>query len=81
MGIIRDIVRHPELDIGLTVVERDPEESCDPWRFVGIDVDSLDRLTPVELRKLGKWLIDEGRRIGREYKSNGAPKFDAFKKD
>lgn len=57
------------------VTERYGSEMRDPWRIVSLSLDRFHTdLTPRELRELGRWLVKEGKRIGREYKSNGAPK-------
>ncbi len=56
------------------VSERQEGEVRDAWRFVSVGMDGFENLTPTELRKLGKWLMQQGRRIGSEYKSNGVPK-------
>ncbi|MFP5340229.1 MAG: hypothetical protein ACLGIW_17330 [Gammaproteobacteria bacterium] len=74
MGLIREEVEHDELPATIMVVERQDGETMEPWRFIGLECDHFERLTPLELRKLGHWLVKEGKRIGREYKSNGAPK-------
>lgn len=74
MGLIREVFAPDDLLATIMVVERQDGETTEPWRFIGLDVDNLGRLTPPELRKLGRWLVREGKRIGREYKSNGAPK-------
>lgn len=72
MGLIIEEIEHDNLGASITTVQREKGETRDPWHFVHLDVDSINRRTPKELRELGRWLIDQGRRIGREYKSNGA---------
>jgi len=74
MGLIREELTHPIGETELMVVEREKHECRDPWRFISLRMDSFSNLTPKELRELGKWLQQQGRRLGREYKSNGAPK-------
>jgi hypothetical protein len=74
MSIVNEHVRHADSGIELMVTERTPGETREPWRIVSLEVDGWDRLTPRELRDLGKWLQQQGRRMGKEYKSNGAPK-------
>lgn len=77
MGLIRDERSHEHLPATVMVVEREKGETAWPWRFVRLEVEHFERLTPPELRKLGHWLIKEGKRLGREYKSSGAPRVDA----
>lgn len=74
MGIIREEIEHDDLPATLMIVEREVGETTDPWRIIDFEFDHLQKLTPPELRKLGHWLVSEGKRIGRSYKSNGAPK-------
>ena len=76
MGYVTEEIEHDELPVKLTTVERDKAsgECREPWLFIGIEFDHFEQLTPPELRKLGRWLVQEGKRIGREYKSNGAMK-------
>lgn len=77
MGLIREESAHDDLPATITVVEREKGEMTEPWRFIGLYVDHFERMTPPELRKLGRWLTKEGKRIGREFKSNGAPRVGA----
>lgn len=74
MGIVREETKHETLAAEFMVVERDPCEAREPWRFVELRVDDLEKLTPREMRDLGRWLVREGKRLGREFKSNGAPR-------
>lgn len=74
MGLIRETLEHDDLPVVIMVVERQHGETREPWRFIDLEFDPGKRLTPPELRRLGRWLTEEGKRIGREYKSNGAQK-------
>lgn len=74
MGFIREEVTNDIAETELTVVEREKHETREPWRFITIHMNSFDTLTPKELRQLGRWLHQQGIRLGREYKSNGTPK-------
>ena len=74
MGLVREETKHETLPAELMVVEREKRECREPWRFVELRVDDFHKLTPRELRDLGRWLQQQGRRLGREYKSNGAPR-------
>lgn len=74
MGLVREEVAHAS-GAELMVVERTKNECCDPWHFVRLEVDSSGSyMSPKELREMGRWLIAEGKRLGKQYKSNGAPK-------
>ena len=74
MGWVREEKKHETLPVELLVVEREKRETSEPWRIVELCVDDCGKLTPRELRELGRWLQQQGRRLGREYKSNGAPR-------
>jgi hypothetical protein len=74
MSTVHEQVHHADSGIELMVSERTANETRDPWRFISLEVGGWSRLTPRELRDLGKWLQQQGRRMGKEYKSNGAPK-------
>lgn len=74
MSIIHEETCHAHLKVEFSVSERTAGETRDPWSFVHLEIDSMIDMTPREMRNLGRWLIDEGRRLGREYKSNGAPR-------
>lgn len=74
MGLINEETKHEYLAASFYVVERQAGETREAWRFVAIDIDGMERLTPREMRDLGRWLQQQGRRLGREYKSNGAPR-------
>lgn len=74
MGVIHEETSHELLGVSFTVDEREKGSCREPWRFVSLEIDSMESLTPKELRELGKWLVSQGKRLGREYKSNGAPR-------
>lgn len=74
MGLVTEEVRHETVDVTIMTVERQKGEVVEPWRFISVEFDVMERMTPKELRQLGRWLMTHGRRIGREYKSNGAKK-------
>lgn len=74
MGVIHEETSHEFLGVNFTVDEREKGSCREPWRFVSLEIDSMESLTPKELRELGKWLVSQGKRLGREYKSNGAPR-------
>jgi hypothetical protein len=74
MALIHEQTTLQNFEVELTVSERQKHETREPWRFITLHYDSFEQLTPTDLRELGRWLAQEGRRIGRQYKSNGAPK-------
>ena len=74
MGIVNEEVSCEIVDATISVVEREDGETTEPWRFVKLEVHEYERMTPKELRKFGRWCVDEGKRIGQQYKSNGAPR-------
>lgn len=74
MAIVHEETAHETLPVTITVTERVAGEQRPAWEMIGLEYDSFENMTPKQLRELGRWLISEGERIGREYKSNGAPK-------
>lgn len=74
MALIHEELKHEYLPVSLTVSERVKGECIAPWAIAHCEVDGMERLTPKELRELGRWLVQQGKRLGREYRSNGAPK-------
>lgn len=74
MGIIRDERMHEEFGGVVKVVEREPGECRAPWEMISVEIDCMQCMTPRELRRLGRWLQQEGKRIGREFTSKGAPR-------
>ncbi|PTU71457.1 hypothetical protein [Chromobacterium haemolyticum] len=74
MAIVHEETSHDDLPVTIMVSERTKGEFRTPWEMIDLEFDSFQQLTPTQLRQLGRWLIQEGKRIGREYKSNGAPK-------
>lgn len=73
MGIVNEEVSCEIVQASISVVQReDGETVVEPWRFITLEVDGFERMTPKELRKFGHWCIREGKRIGREYSSNGS---------
>lgn len=76
MGIIHEEVEFSTWDgtARISVIEKEKGECVEPWLICSVEVDRFGKFSPKELRALGRWFINEGKRIGREYKSNGAPK-------
>lgn len=74
MALVHEELKHEYLPVSLMVSERQKGEVIAPWAIVHCEVDGMERMTPSELRELGEWLVQQGKRLGREYRSNGAPK-------
>jgi hypothetical protein len=74
MALIHEELKHEYLPASLMVSQRQKGESIEPWAILHCEVDNMERLTPKQLVELGEWLTEQGKRIGREYKSNGAPR-------
>lgn len=72
MAFVKEEIKHYVFDATITVLEREQSEFSDPWNIINLEVDSFQNCTPKELRKLGNWLLKQGKRIGKEYKSNGS---------
>lgn len=70
MGIIREA--NQEHGVVVEVVERTKGEYPEPWRIIHLDFDGHYPVTPKELRELGRFLVKQGKRIGKEYTSKGA---------
>ena len=72
MGLIHEETNHPELDdVSITVSEIEKGSAADSWQIVSLDVSFATIDTPQDLILLGKWLIDEGKRIKKQYTSRG----------
>jgi hypothetical protein len=74
MAIVHEELKHEYLPVSLMVSERQKGETIAPWAIVHCEVDGMERMTPSDLREMGYWLVKQGKRLGREYKSNGAPR-------
>lgn len=74
MSIIHEETVHSALDAEITVSERTRGESIEDWYIVHLRVDGMDRMTPNDLCNLGRWLVEHGERIKREYTRAGKPK-------
>ncbi|MDC8803905.1 hypothetical protein PRZ61_10705 [Halomonas pacifica] len=74
MGVVTYESEHDGHEASVTVDQREPGDNRAPWAMISVEIDGHERMTPKELRRLGRWLQQEGTRIGREFKSNGAPK-------
>ena len=72
MAFVKEEIKHDVFDATITVLEREKSELSEPWNIINFEVDSYENCTPKELRRIGKWRIEQGKRIVKEYKSNGA---------
>lgn len=74
MSIVHEEIHHSYLDAEIMVTERTRGESIEDWYIVHFHFDSMEIMTPADLRDLGRWLVEHSERIEREYKKNGKPK-------
>ncbi len=73
MGYVHQTIIH-ELGVMIKVEESDNDSLSEPWKIISVEFDDMESITPRELIILGRWLIYQGMRIRREFKSNGAPR-------
>ncbi len=72
MGNIKEEIKHPNFfDVEIVVDEQSKDETRDPYDIVTLYISYSSINNPNELIELGKWLIDNGNRIKREYTSKG----------
>lgn len=74
MALVHEELKHEYLPVSLMVSQRQKGEAIAPWAILHCEVDGMERMTPRELVEMGHWLVQQGLRIGREYKLNGAPR-------
>lgn len=75
MGIVHEEIQHRDFPVKIDVVERQPGEMVEAWRIADLEIEwSGERFTPKELRELGHWLVQQGKRLGKSYTSKGAPR-------
>lgn len=72
MAFINEEIEYEVFDASLTVSEREKSEFSNPWSIISLEVDNYGNCTQRQLVVLGKWLVSQGKRIGKEYNSNGA---------
>ena len=74
MGLIQETINHPTIDgVDLEVDEFDKHEVRVPYKIISLDISNY-HMSAIELIELGKWLIENGRRIKKEYSSKGKHK-------
>ena len=82
MGIIHEDIKHPDFPVSITIVEREKGEGVEAWRVADLEIEFTgERFTPRELRELGRWLIQQGKRLGKSYTSKGAPRATKTQKE
>lgn len=72
MGLIKETIKHPTIeDVEITVDEHAKNEDRAPYDIVSLNVAFYSISNPNELIELGKWLIENGKRIKKQYTSKG----------
>jgi hypothetical protein len=75
MGYIVEEINHPTLEnVSITVDKKGSNEISEPWEIVGLNIPILGIRKPNDLIELGKWLIENGHKIKRNYTSTGKRK-------
>lgn len=74
MSIIHEETLYHIGETEVMVSERTRGESIDEWEIVHLRTDSMGRMTPDGLCELGRWLVEQGERIKRQYTKTGKPK-------
>ena len=72
MGLIKETINHPTIDdVEITVDEHAKDETREPYDIVSLDISFSSIEHPDQLVELGKWLIEQGERIKKQYTSKG----------
>ena len=72
MGLIQETINHPTIDdVEIVVDEKSKDETREPYDIVSLDISFSSIRQPDELVELGKWLIEQGTRIKKQYTSTG----------
>ena len=74
MALVIEETQHEPTNVNVCVTQRQDGETHYAWRIISVEMDSYERITPREMRDLGRWLVRESKRIGRAYTSSGAPR-------
>jgi len=74
MAFITEEIEYENPWVKIVTVAKQKGEDIPAWKFISIELDGFERISPSELRDLGNLLVKEGTRIGKEYKSNGSMK-------
>jgi len=72
MGYILEETQHPTLTgTEIWVDEKIKGETRNAWNIVTLHVDTFKIRTPSDMIELGEWLIQNAKRIKREYTPTG----------
>ena len=72
MGLIQETINHPTIDdVEIVVDEKEKGAIREPYDIVSLDISFSSIRQPDELVELGKWLIEQGTRIKKQYTSTG----------
>ena len=74
MALVIEETQHEPTNVNVLVTQRQDGETHEAWRIISVEMDGYERITPREMRDLGRWLVRESKRIGRTYTSSGAPR-------
>ena len=75
MSIVKEELTHPDIEgMELSILGKTEDESCEDFQIISIEYDNYTTLTPNELIKLGKWFVEQGKRIKKEYTKTGERK-------
>ncbi len=81
MGIIQETVVHPTIkNAEIDVDEHSKDETREPYDIVFLCIAGAEIKSPDQLIELGKWLIEQGTRIKKDYTPTGKKKRRAEKK-
>jgi hypothetical protein len=72
MALVMEETQHEPTNVKVLVAQREDGETYEAWRIISVEMDGYERVTPQELRDLGRFLVRESKRIGREYTASGA---------
>ena len=78
MAYVVETITHPDIDevyafeeISISVLEKTKGEQIESGRIIDIDMPMIQSYTPKELISLGKWFVENGERIKKEYTKTG----------
>ncbi len=75
MSLVNEEIKHPTIDgAEILVLEKTKGEMKPPNTIISFNIDFCSIETPDELISLGEWLIENGKRIKKEYTSTGKKK-------
>ena len=74
MALVIEETQHEPTNVNVCVTQRQDRETYESWRIISVEIDGYERITPREMRDLGRWLVRESKLIGKAYTSSGAPR-------